>query len=241
MILDCARPTDDGFQAWLQDLVYKSGVFSCASADGGPDRAALVALYHATDGPNWDNNRNWLSDRPPGAWHGVTTDGDGRVTELLLGYNQLSGSIPAELGSLSNLKWLLLGDNQLSGSIPAELGSLAKLEWLDLGVNQLSGLIPAELGSLSSLQSLHLGGNELSGSIPAELGSLAKLEWLNLDGNSALSGPLPGSLTGLTSLRDLTLDDTGLCAPTDDGFQAWLQDLEYKSGVFSCAPADGGA
>ena len=27
-----------------------------------PDRAALVALYHATDGPNWTRNENWLTE-----------------------------------------------------------------------------------------------------------------------------------------------------------------------------------
>ena len=28
------------------------------------DRETLVAFYHATDGPDWVNNDNWLSDRP---------------------------------------------------------------------------------------------------------------------------------------------------------------------------------
>ena len=37
------------------------------------DRAALVALYAATDGENWDDNSNWLSDAPLGDWYGVTT------------------------------------------------------------------------------------------------------------------------------------------------------------------------
>ena len=27
------------------------------------DRETLVALYQATDGDNWKNNRNWLDDR----------------------------------------------------------------------------------------------------------------------------------------------------------------------------------
>ena len=27
------------------------------------DREALVALYHATDGDNWEDNTNWLTDR----------------------------------------------------------------------------------------------------------------------------------------------------------------------------------
>ena len=62
------------------------------------DRAALVALYNATGGPDWYNNNNWLSDVPISEWEGVTTDGNGRVTELELDGNQLSGGIPPELG-----------------------------------------------------------------------------------------------------------------------------------------------
>ena len=43
------------------------------------DRAALEALYHASDGPNWAIAWNWLSDAPLGEWFGVTIDGQGRV------------------------------------------------------------------------------------------------------------------------------------------------------------------
>ncbi len=35
------------------------------------DREALVALYNATSGPNWDGNDNWLSDVPISEWEGV--------------------------------------------------------------------------------------------------------------------------------------------------------------------------
>ena len=52
-----------------------------------PDRDALEALYRATDGPNWTDNTNWLTDAPLGQWYGVTTDRAGRVLELdLSGY-----------------------------------------------------------------------------------------------------------------------------------------------------------
>ena len=55
------------------------------AADGSAetDREALVALYNATDGENWDQrSANWLSDAPLGEWEGVTTDDDGRVIAL---------------------------------------------------------------------------------------------------------------------------------------------------------------
>ena len=47
------------------------------SVDG--DRAALVALYNATDGENWWDKINWLSDKPLGEWYGVITNAQGRV------------------------------------------------------------------------------------------------------------------------------------------------------------------
>ena len=45
------------------------------------DRAALVALYNATNEPGLDG-RDQLDQRTSrsSSWHGVTTDGDGRVT-----------------------------------------------------------------------------------------------------------------------------------------------------------------
>ena len=127
-----------------------------ASGSAETDREALVALYNATDGENWYGSYNWLSDAPLGEWRGVDTDDDGRVTVLVLNGNELSGEIPPELGSLSNLLGLDLGGNDLSEEIPSELGSLSNLLGLVLEGNGLSGEIPAELGSLSNLTALYL-------------------------------------------------------------------------------------
>ena len=105
----------------------------------------LVGLYNATDGANWTNNTNWLSDASIGEWHGVTTDSGGWVTEIALRENNRSGEIPAELDRLANLTFLYPQRNRLSGEIPVELGNLSDLEWLYLRDNQLSGCIPAGL------------------------------------------------------------------------------------------------
>ena len=74
------------------------------AGDAATNRDALAALYNATGGANWRNNGNWLSNAPMGEWHGVTTDRDGRVTQLVLSHNQLTGEIPVELGNLSYLR-----------------------------------------------------------------------------------------------------------------------------------------
>ena len=64
------------------------------------------------------------------------------TTELFLNNNQLTGSIPPEIGNLTNLTSLYLYDNQLTGSIPSEIGNLTKLTGLYLFYNQITGSIP---------------------------------------------------------------------------------------------------
>ena len=211
-----------------------------------PDRAALMALYNATDGSNWTDSTNWDTDEALDHWHGVRTDDAGRVVRLDLHVNNLTGSIPPELDTLINLERLRLYENNLTGRIPPELGTLINLEELKLDNNNLTGPIPAELGALTNLENLHLHGNDLTGSIPPELGDLTnlKLLWVahnNLSGSippelgsftnltglwaagNNLTGPLPSSMINLGPLSHLHLENNaGLCAPADAAFQAWL-------------------
>ena len=178
-------------------------------AQSASDRALLVALYHSTGGASWDANTNWLSDRPIGEWHGVTTNSNGRVIGLGLSDNQLTGEIPPELGGLSNLEWLLLSGNRLTGEIPPELGGLSNLRELYLSFNQLTGEIPPELGGLSNLRELYLSFNQLTGEIPPELGRLSNLTWLGL-ANNQLTGEIPPELGGLFNLTWLGLANNQL-------------------------------
>ena len=180
----------------------------------GPDsdRAALIALYDATDGPNWTNRTNWLSDEPLEHWYGVTTDDDGRVTQLLLRENNLNGPIPAAVGNLTGLVRLDFQGNQLSGTIPSSLSNLAGLEILLLYGNRFTGTIPSSLGNLSDLVELNLSSNDLTGVIPPELGRLTKLTYLSLRSNG-LTGPIPSELGDMSSLRSLYLYDNQLDGP----------------------------
>ena len=109
------------------------------------ERDALVALYNAAGGANWTRSASWLTNAPVGQWHGVTIDANGRVAGLDLQNNALSGEIPVELGSLTNLEQLRLNGNQLTGEIPNSLGLLENLTLLHLVGNQLTGCVPAAL------------------------------------------------------------------------------------------------
>ena len=173
------------------------------------DRAALIALYNATDGANWTDNTNWLSNKALSEWNGVSTDRYDRVTRLYLPENELSGEIPVELGGLAYLQELWLNHNMLSGEVPVELGNLTSLTLLWLDQNMLRGEIPVELGNLTNLQQLSLSQNMLSGMIPEELGNLASLQYLYLWGNE-LSGEIPAGLGNLTNLKSLSLSQNML-------------------------------
>ncbi len=180
------------------------------------ERDALVAVYHATGGADWAQNTNWLTAEPLGSWHGVTTDRNGRVAELELNRNLLSGSLPAGLGSLPNLRILRMSGNNLEGSIPVGLSNLSALTNLELDDNNLSGSIPAELGHLTNLAWLDLSGNELSGPLPTGLSKLTSLTVVALSDND-LTGAFPWWLNGLDDLLILHLSGNNFtgCMPAD--------------------------
>ena len=199
--------------------IHRLGIPLCAQAAGGAsaasDREALVALYNATDGPNWVNNTNWLSDEPLGEWHGVSVGHAGRVTVLDLSGNGLSGALPEELGSLPSLRKLYLHSNELSGQIPSELGSLTLLRELYLHSNELSGQIPSQLGSLTLLRELDLYSNSLSGEMPPRLGNLSSLKWLSLHDNQ-LRGSIPPEFGELAEVEWMYLSGNSLSGEIPD-------------------------
>ncbi|MHC1744626.1 MAG: MopE-related protein [Syntrophobacteraceae bacterium] len=200
-----------------------------------PERDALIALYNSTNGPGWYDSTNWVG--PVGTectWVGVGCDAN-RVAWLTLSMNNLTGSIPPEIGAFRSLQTLDLGENQLSGPIPSEIGSLTTLTDLYLYVNQLSGSIPPQIVNLVNLLTLDLGNNQLSGPIPPEIGSLTALTFVTLRGNQ-LMGSIPpqiGSLLYNLEVLDLSMNRlTGSIPPEISGL-SMLSELHLNENQLS--------
>ncbi|MEZ4911066.1 MAG: hypothetical protein R2774_09405 [Saprospiraceae bacterium] len=207
------------------------------------DYTALRALYLSTNGDNWAHNNNWptaaefsSNPLPPlgtnmATWDGVGCSGGIMIVNLNFTGNNLSGTLPSELGNLNQLESFLLDHNNLIGSIPPEIGNLSQLQSLSLDNNQLSGSIPTEIGALNQLQGLSLDHNQLSGSIPLEIGNLLQLQEIRLDHNQ-LSGSIPLEIGNLLQLQLIRLDYNYLsgCIPEE------LQNICSANGDISNNP-----
>ncbi|XP_027364711.1 receptor-like protein EIX1 [Abrus precatorius] len=90
------------------------------------------------------------------------------VVNLDLSENNLDGSIPNGITSLTGLIGLNLTNNNLNGEIPTMIGNMKSLESLDMSHNHLSGTIPNSISALTTLSHLNLSHNNLSGPIPKD-------------------------------------------------------------------------
>ncbi|PRP81463.1 LRR receptor-like serine/threonine-protein kinase GSO2-like [Planoprotostelium fungivorum] len=144
---------------------------------------------------------------------------------------KLSGTIPSDIGSLSNLTQLLIGDNPITGSIPDSLCNLSLLSQLDLSSMQLTGLIPSCIGNLNQLETVYLDNNRLTGSIPF-LGESTNLLTLDISGNR-MTGVIPDSIC-FPNVRNLIISSnnfTGSIPPCIEILDTFVASDNHLSGI----------
>jgi len=171
------------------------------------EKQALIALYNSTSGANWSNNSGWF-DFNECNWYGVTIENN-HVVSLTFFNNNLTGTIPSEIGNLTSLKFLSFERNSLSGTISNISSIGSSLEFLNFTDNDLTGTIPSSLSNLTSLEHLYFSHNQFSGNIPSSLGSLNNLIRI-LFLNNNLEGNIPSSLGNLQNLRYLYFNSNNL-------------------------------
>jgi len=193
---------------WLSPIFLFCFALPVAHAQTIPasERAALIAIYNQTGGPNWTKSTNWFG--PAGmecSWYGVSCNSTyDHVTSFVLTYNNLVGTLPS-LDGLPALDTFWVEGNQLSGSIPP-ISGLANLRFFNVKTNHLSGAIPSPSG-LSNLQYFVVANNQLTGGIPL-LSGLPSLTDLDASANH-LTGTVP-QLAGLTNLTNANVGSNQL-------------------------------
>ncbi|KAM0836967.1 hypothetical protein ACQ4PT_061978 [Festuca glaucescens] len=140
-----------------------------------------------------------------------------KLHTLNLSCNSFHGNIPNKLFTMSTLsEGLDLSYNNLSGSIPVEIGGLINLSPLNISNNQLTGQIPSTLAQCVHLESLHLEGNLLDGQIPQSFAALRGISDMDLSQNN-LSGPIPDFFQSFSSMSVLNLSFNNLEGPIPTG------------------------
>jgi Leucine-rich repeat (LRR) protein len=194
---------------------YRQTNYDCSMAIGITvgDCIALVSLYNTANGSTWDNKTGWLQTNTPCTWFGITCEGN-RVSRIDLFENDVSGSLPAELGDLKGLKVLRMRNNNLTGGIPSQiLQNMPVLEEINLFDNELSSQVPNP-SNLPKLKRLYLDNNKLEGVIPPGIATVTTLEVLDFGGNK-IQGTIP-DLSALVNLTELKLHDNLLTGPFPD-------------------------
>lgn len=248
---------DQPLKAIVDEYEVDDSAFNCAAQSAIPavECEALVALYTATDGPNWTQQDGWLLEENPCNWYGVTCSGQ-HVTQLDFWNNNLTGDVPGEIGNITYLWYLGLYRNELT-SLPPEIGNLVNLNWFYVDENEFTSL-PAEIGNLTQLISLQATNNQLE-TIPSSIGNLVNLTSLFLSGNQIIALPpeignlseldmlqvhsnqltaLPAELGQLSKLRGLRLDNNQLAVmPVEIGQLSNLEWLRLEGNQLTGIPA----
>jgi Leucine-rich repeat (LRR) protein len=174
----------------------------------GRERKALMTFYTALGGTDWIERDFWGSDRPVGQWHGVQTDADGRVVQLMIYDNNLTGELPAAICELERIHTLHFSFNKISGALPDALGKCRALRNLWVKGNKLTGRLPDSVATLRALEYLDVHANDLSGPLPA-VWDTPKLKIFRAEDNR-ISGALPAQLLRQPELEQVFLQNNQL-------------------------------
>ena len=109
-------------------------------------------------------------------------------SSMLLYSNQLSSSIPTELGHIPLESNFELQANVIVSTLPSELGKMSKLASGSWQENKITGSLPSQLGMMQHLRELFVENSlwndeKYDGRLPTELGTMSSLSFITGPGN----------------------------------------------------------
>ena len=113
------------------------------------------------------------------------------LTDMRLSKTAVGGRIPDSITELTQLSRFTAGDAQFTGTLPANISKLENLQFFEFNENGLTGNIPSGMESMTNLVEFEVAGNFITGNSASELCFLKenhRLRFLGMDclGNNAL-------------------------------------------------------
>jgi len=183
------------------------------------EKRGLIALHEATGGLNWRIPWNITSDPCINLWNGLQCRPIGgnqfQVWSVILQGNNLVGTIPTEIGLLTNVQFLYLSGNTISGTIPSDIGNLLQIVQIGFDKNLLTGGFP-DMSRLGGLQTIYFQDNLLTGPLDP-FSKLPRVQYIWLSRNR-LQGTIPDALGDIFSLQQIGLDTNSLTGTIPSGF-----------------------
>ncbi|MGK0317047.1 MAG: gliding motility-associated-like protein [Saprospiraceae bacterium] len=195
-----------------------------------PDYVALEAFYQSTNGDDWDDNTDWLSNCDPCGllegnerWYGLCCD------EAI---NRVRGIDMFGIANCDEDGAIVGSGNDLTGSIPLSINQLTELTFFDIEGSNVTGPIPSTLPDLVNLRYFDISENNMTGPIPNNIGNLQELIFFDLQANS-INDTLPNSITEIKTLEFFDLESTGMFGKIPFGFgelnDLYLFDIQFNN------------
>ena len=158
---------------------------------------------------SWTSATGWTTSIDECNWYGIQclrddVDGDKVIgldffNETSATGNNVTGTIPADLGLLQYLQRVDFAFNALTGTLPSTIRLWIGLQYFSVAQNLLTG--PLIVGQWTILQHFSVWNNLLAGTLPSAIGNWTALTFFDIDQN-ALTGTIPASIekwSGLTN------------------------------------------
>ncbi len=209
-----------------------------------PDFTALEAFYNAMDGPNWNNNTGWMTDCDPCGvnnngipWFGLVCNSNDRVTQIYMPQNSianngLSGTLPPEVFTMSELHTMNLGHTDLIGAFPSEFCTSNIRIFNVANCPNLTGPLPSCIADRTNLITFSVISGGLTGPLPAFDVDNYSLNQIRFENNN-MTGPIPPTWGDLPALVTTLIHGNQLSGAYDPNLQnlcplgftnAWISD-----------------
>lgn len=193
--------------------LFISSLFSNAatSQDLTSDSLAIVAIYNACDGPNWNSNNvvGWFTS-DISQWNGIWVT-NGRITSFQCSNCGMKNEMPDDIYNLTALRQLTLSESNLTFNIDDRIGDLEDLEILDLRNLDYPGDLEI-FCEVENLKELTIGSTATKGPIPSCLAEkpFTRLAIRDADFEAA---PIPEIFSEMEDLKFLFLTNNNLTGP----------------------------